>query len=306
MIKRTLLLSNPAYLRLKLGQIVITIPASEGKEERTVTRPIEDLGLVIIESHSVTLTSALLSELLAHNVAVITCDDHHMPQGLMLNLDGNTLQTERFLAQINSSVPLRKQLWQQTVKQKIANQAAVLKFASGAETGCLEEWSKAVRSGDPDNFEGRAAAYYWRRLFEESSNFRRGRFEEEPNHLLNYGYAILRGIVARALVGSGLLPTLGIHHCNRYNSYCLADDIMEPYRPYVDMMVVEIGKNFGLDTPLNREVKAILLGLPVVDVTIDGLRRPLMVAASMTSASLARCFLGEQKKISYPQLKVTT
>ena len=306
MIKRTLHFSNPAYLSLHLGQMVIKLPSENGEERKTVTRPIEDIGIVIIESHAVTITSALLSELLANNVAVVTCDERHLPNGLLLNLDGNTLQTERFLAQINASIPLKKQLWQLTVKQKIANQAALLKHVNGVETGCMEVWSRNVKSGDSDNLEGRAAAYYWKNFFPELPEFRRGQFEDAPNHLLNYGYSILRGVIARSLVGSGLHPTLGIYHHNKYNSYCLADDIMEPYRPYVDKVVMNIGNLFGWATPITKDVKKILLSIPTLDVVIDGLRRPLMVGASITTASLARCFMGEQRKISYPRIDENT
>ncbi|MBD5172404.1 MAG: type II CRISPR-associated endonuclease Cas1 [Bacteroidales bacterium] len=303
MIKRTIHISNPAYLSLRLGQLVIKIPDAEDMPGREVTRPIEDLGLIIIESHLVTITSAVLSYLLDHNVAVVTCDERHMPNGLFLNLEGNTLQSERFAAQIEASVPLRKQLWQQTVQAKITNQGELLEIASTAECSCMKIWAKNVRSGDPDNLEGRAAAFYWKTLFAGLPRFKRGRFEDAPNNLLNYGYAILRAIIARSLVGSGLLPTLGIHHHNRYNAYCLADDIMEPYRPFVDKIVLEIIRKHGYDVELTKDIKVEFLKLPVLDVLIENLRRPLMVAASMTSASLVKCFLGECKRISYPKLK---
>lgn len=300
MIKRTLHFSNEAHLSLKLNQLVISLPTKGAETQQVLTRPIEDIGVVIIESHAVTITSALLARLLAENVAVITCDDRHMPAGLLLNLDGHTLQSERFRAQIEASMPLRKQLWQQTVQAKIANQAAHLKEASSAEAGCMDAWAKLVKSGDPENLEGRAAAYYWRNIFDDIPGFRRDRFGDEPNALLNYGYAVLRAVVARALVGSGLLPTLGIHHSNRYNAYCLADDIMEPYRPYVDRIVIRIMREHGPQAELTKDAKRRILELPVADVVISGLRRPLMVGVSMTTASLARCFEGEQRKIAYP------
>lgn len=302
MIKKTLHFSNPAYLSLRLKQLVITQPGNAKEPQRQVTRPIEDIGVIIIESHAVTITSALLSYLLANNVAVVTCDERHMPNGLLLNLEGNTLQSERFIAQIEASQPLRKQLWQQTVQAKIANQSAHLRLATSTETGCMDSWIGKVKSGDSDNLEGRAAAYYWKNIFQDIDNFKRDRLEDGVNSLLNYGYAILRAVVARSLVGSGLLPTLGIHHHNRYNAYCLADDIMEPYRPYVDMLVVGILREFGPDAELNKATKTKLLGLPVMDVVINGLRRPLMIGASMTTASLARCYLGEIRKIAYPTL----
>lgn len=302
MIKRTLHFSNQAFLSLKMRQLVIKMPADEPGQEKLITRPIEDIGLIVIESPAVTLTSALLAALLENNVAVVTCDARHMPVGMLLNLDGNTIQTERFINQIKASVPLKKQLWQQTISAKIYNQGALLKEASKGESGCMEIWAKNVKSGDSDNLEGRAAAFYWRNIFADIPDFKRGQDSPPPNNLLNYGYAILRAVMARALVGSGLLPTLGIHHHNRYNSYCLADDIMEPYRPFVDRIVLKIMANSTPDFELSKEAKIQLLNIPVAEVFINGLRRPLMVAASMTTASLVRCFSGEIRKISYPEL----
>ena len=178
--------------------------------------------------------------LIDNNCAIITCGSNHLPVGLMLPLYGNTVQNERFRNQIDASQPLKKQLWQQTIQCKIANQAVMLKYATEELHNNMFIWSENVRSGDTDNMEARAAAYYWKTIFPDRPDFTRGREEAEPNNLLNYGYAILRAIVARALVASGLLPTLGIHHHNRYNAYCLADDIMEPYRPYVDRIVYDL------------------------------------------------------------------
>ena len=166
----------------------------------------------------------------------------------------------------------------------------------------MRVWSNDVRSGDPDNLEARAAAYYWKNVFTTYPNFVRDREGTPPNNLLNYGYAILRAIIARALVGSGLLPTLGIHHHNRYNAYCLADDIMEPYRPYVDQLVLDIIQCNLEISDITRDFKMQLLGIPMLDVVINGKRSPLMIAAQQTTASLARCFAGESKRISYPEM----
>ena len=225
-----------------------------------------------------------------------------MPTGLMLPLCGNTTQNERFRYQIESSLPLKKQLWQQTIQAKINNQAAILKEYAKCDIGCMDTWAKNVRSGDPDNFEARAAFYYWQNLFGNIDDFTRERDGCFPNNLLNYGYAILRGIVARALVSSGLLPTLGIHHHNRYNAYCLADDIMEPYRPYVDKVICEIINEMGVGLDLTKEIKSKLLIIPTIDVVINGKKSPLMVAVSQTTASLYQCFSGELRKIAYPIL----
>ncbi len=220
----------------------------------------------------------------------------------MLPLCGNTTQSERFRTQIDASLPLKKQLWQQTVRQKILNQATVLSKNTGAIVKNMQVWANEVRSGDPDNFEARAAAYYWRNLFPTLPNFVRGREGDPPNNLLNYGYAILRACVARGLVGSGLLPTLGIHHHNRYNAYCLADDIMEPYRPYVDALVCRLVVDGHLTEELTVELKRELLQIPTLDVVINGKRSPLMVAVSMTTASLQKCYAGEIRKIVYPSI----
>lgn len=304
MIKRTLYFGNPAYLGLKDKQLIVKLPEVEKsdltesfKAESIRTVPIEDIGVVVLDNKQITITHGALEALLENNSAVITCDSHRMPVGLMMPLCGNTTQNERFREQLDASLPLKKQLWQQTVQAKIANQAAVLRAARGAEVRNMLRWVDEVRSGDPDNLEARAAAYYWPNLF---SDFKRHREGEPPNNLLNYGYAILRAIVARGLVGSGLLPTLGIHHHNRYNAYCLADDIMEPYRPYVDSLVVEM-----FDTgmrELDKDAKARLLGLPVVEVIIGGQRSPLMIAVGLTTSSLYKCFSGESRKILYPEI----
>lgn len=313
MIKKTLYFGNPAYLSLRMGQMVIKLPEveksdklpKEFKEQATVTRPIEDIGMVVLDNKQITLTQALLEALLENNCAVITCDSKQMPVGMLLPLCGNSIQSERFRDQIGVSLPLRKQLWQQTVKAKIDNQAKVLKLCAQAEVRCMQKWSEEVKSGDSDNMEARAAAYYWKSLFAgfpDLADFTRGREGIEPNNLLNYGYAILRATVARALVGSGLLPTLGIHHHNRYNAYCLADDIMEPYRPYVDELVYQIVREKqGRNLVLDKSMKARLLVIPTLDVVIGGKRSPLMVGVSQTTASLAKCFSGELRRIAYPE-----
>lgn len=306
MIKRTLFFGNPAYLSLRNSQLVITKP-DDGDlpplDSAAVVKtiPIEDVGVVLLDNRQITITSAAISALLDNNVAVITCNSQSMPTGLMLPLDANTLQSERFRHQLESSLPLRKQLWQQTVEAKIRNQAAVLKYVSGNEPRNMVVWSNSVKSGDSENVEARAAAFYWKNLFPSLSFFTRARDGAAPNNLLNYGYAILRAVIARSLVGSGLLPTLGIHHHNRYNAYCLADDIMEPYRPYVDKMIVDIVEEAPCPQ-LDREMKARLLTIPVLDVDIDGHRSPLIIAASTTTASLYKCFAGNSRKILYPEL----
>ena len=297
MIKKTLYFGNPVYLSLKNAQLVIKLPEvvknsalPEGfKRMSEVTKPIEDIGVVVLDNKQITITSGVLEALLENNCAVITCDSKSMPVGLMLPLYGNTTQNERFRHQLGASLPLMKQLWQQTIKAKIENQTVVLHECAGEEIKCMKVWAADVKSGDSDNLEARAAAYYWKNI--------------PPNNLLNYGYAILRAVVARALVTSGLLPTLGIHHHNRYNAYCLADDIMEPYRPYVDRLVYDIFKEAEPNcVELTRELKARLLTIPTLETVISGKRSPLMVAVGQTTASLYKCFSGELRKISYPEM----
>lgn len=299
MIKKTLCFSNAAKLSLYLGQLVIELTDDSG-EIRRITRPIEDIGLIVLESHFITLTSALLSALMDNNVAVITCDAKHMPSGLLLPLAFNSNLTEKATAQIASSQPLKKQLWQQTVSAKIANQSSLLSHNCKETTECMNVWAKSVRSGDPDNLEARAAVFYWKNLFPKEFNFGRGLDEHPINNLLNYGYAVLRAIIARALVATGLIPTIGLFHSNKYNAYCLADDIMEPYRPYVDQLVLELVAIHGMNCDISPATKKHLLMLPGIDVTIDRKRRPLMNAATITAASLAKCYCGESRKIIYP------
>lgn len=309
MIKKTLYFGNPTYLSLRNNQMVIKLPEVEKcntlsdsfKKQSEVTKPIEDIGVVLLDNKQITITSALLDALLENNCAVITCDSKSMPVGLMLPLCGNTTQNERFRSQLDASLPLKKQIWHQTVKQKILNQASVLREKRGEDVRCMEVWANDVRSGDPDNLEARAAAYYWKNVFSDIPNFTRSRDGVAPNHLLNYGYAILRAVVARGLVGSGLLPTFGVHHHNRYNAYCLADDIMEPYRPYVDALVIDMVAEMGVSDELTKEMKARLLSIPVLDVVIGGKRSPLMIAVGQTTASLYKCFNGELRRVLYPE-----
>ena len=298
MIKRTLYFGNAAYLSLKDNQLVVKKP-----NEDVRTAAIEDIGFIILDSPQITITNALIGALLEHNCAVLNCGKTHLPEGLLLPLAGNTLQSERFNAQIEASLPLKKQLWQQTIQQKIINQASVLRQIHGLEAKNMLAWANSVRSGDADNREAVAAAYYWKEMFPDIPDFVRDRNGIPPNNLLNYAYAILRGIVARSLVVSGLLPTFGIHHHNRYNAYCLADDVMEPYRPIADKLIFRIVKELD-DIPkdLTTDIKASILQLPTTEVIIGDNRSPLMNAVSTTTASLYKCFAGENRKIVYPEV----
>lgn len=310
MIKKTLYFGHPAYLSLAHKQLVVKLPGVDSnpdlpqvlKEETTRTIPIEDIGVVVLDHKQITLTQALLAALLEGKAAVVCCDVRSLPTGLFLPLAGNSVQNERFRQQIEASGPLLKQLWQQTVRAKIINQASLLHQQLGQPSRSLLRMAENVRSGDPDNMEAQAAAHYWKRLFPQQPDFKRDREGAPPNHLLNYGYAILRAVVARALVSSGLLPIYGIHHHNRYNDYCLADDIMEPYRPFVDSLVIDVMARMPVTEELTTDLKRAMLGVPVIDVRIGNKRSPLMVAVSQTTSSLAKCFAGELRKITYPML----
>lgn len=298
MVKRTLHFSNPAHLSFRNRQLVVEL-----KDEQRTTRtiPFEDLGMVVLEHPQITITSSVLEALMNEQVAVLTCNSHYLPSGLFLPLDGHSEQTERIRNQLETSAPLKKQLWQQTVRAKIYNQAMLLERL-GVQNKRLLHLQNSVLSGDSGNCEGVAAAYYWGQIY--GGNFVRSRDPETPNAQLNYGYAILRSIVARALTASGMLPTVGIHHRNKYNAFCLADDIMEPYRPYVDWVVLQLP---GIDETRNgitREQKIELLKLPQMDVLIGELKRPLFHAVSMTTSSLYKCFEGKQRKISYPDFGI--
>ncbi len=298
MIKKTLYFGNPAYLSITQQQLVIKSDSTERKI------PVEDIGVLIIDHYQISITHAVLHMLLENNAAVITCNDKHHPTGLLLNLDGHTLQSEKFKAQINASEPLKKQLWQQTIKAKISNQTAVLNTWE-IDSGFMNRCFQKILSGDTSNQEAQASKYYWNNLFnEEEPYFTRERSGIYPNNFLNYGYAVLRATVARGLVSSGLLPTLGIHHSNKYNAYCLADDIMEPYRPYVDHLVKEIINEDPQEKEITTTIKRKLLEIPALNIEIDGKDSPLMVGLQRTTASLAACYEGELKKILYPNFKV--
>ncbi|MDO6517283.1 type II CRISPR-associated endonuclease Cas1 [Zobellia uliginosa] len=298
MIKRTLFFGNPAYLSTRNEQMVVQFP-EEGKPEASL--PIEDLGYVVLEDPQITITNGLLMKLVQNKTAVITCDKQHLPCAFFQPLVGHTEQTERMRHQLNASLPLKKQLWQQTVMAKIENQAEHL-LARQKTALKLKRWAKEVKSGDAENHEAIAAAYYFQNLF-DLEGFSRNQKGIPPNNLLNYGYAILRAVTARALCSSGLLPSVGIFHRNKYNAFCLADDVMEPYRPYVDALVYDIVETGCAIEELNKGLKAELLRVPAMDVVIDGKQSPLMNAMSRTTNSLYECFLGSSRKVLYPEFE---
>ncbi len=302
MIKRTICIENACSLKFRNEQMVVGFSHIKGMEDiPDKTVPVEDMGMLILEHQQIMLSHYLLDKLAGSNVAVVTCNETHHPTGLLMPLEGNTLQSERFKAQIEATEPLKKQLWQQTIKAKITNQCVVLKKWDGKFL-LLKNLADSVKSGDADNNEAIAAAHYWQHLFPPAWMFYRKRDGVPPNNLLNYGYAIIRAAMARAIVGAGLLPTLGIFHRNRYNAYCLADDMMEPYRPFVDQVVRSIIDKTSAVDDITREHKVKLLEIPRMDTLINGETSPLMLAMQRTAASLAKCYTGESRKLLLPEI----
>lgn len=298
MIKRTLYFTQQAHLSAHKRQLVVTYPDEPIKKQV----PIEDIGILLLEDHRITLSHHLISSLLENNAVIITCDSYHLPQGMVLNTTGSHTYQEQLRYQLAATEAFNNRLWQQTVKAKISNQATILQQNSFPVENMMR-WADKVKPGDPDNFEARAAANYWKSIFEDHLiSFKRGRFEGAPNNMLNYGYTILRATVARALAGSGLLLAVGYHHSNKYNAYCLADDVMEPYRPFVDQLVLELVRSLDEYDQLTPSLKQELLKIPTLDVTIGGQKSPLMLAVQQTTSSLAKCYAGELKHLKLPQL----
>ncbi len=283
MIKRTLEISSgPARLSIAHRQLVI-----ERTEGPATTVPIEDIGVVIVDHPAVTYTHSVFTELMEAGAAVVLCSRDHHPAGVFLPIDAHSTQTERHHHQIEASLPFKKQAWARIIRAKIARQADVIKEIAGKDEG-LSALSARVRSGDPDNLEAQAAQRYWKVLF--GTDFRRDRDATGPNSALNYGYAIIRAAVGRAIVGSGLIPSLGLHHHNRSNPFCLADDLMEPYRPFIDIKVSELARSGHALAELDRTAKAALLSVLNETIEIGVHRTPIGLAIHQTTASLARSY----------------
>ena len=296
MLYHSVYIGNPAYLKLKDKQLKVTDP--ETKEEKG-SIPIEDIGLLMLDHYQITLSNQLIQELMKNNVILISCDERHLPLAGMLPFSGNTLFSERVKTQIEVSEPLKKQLWKQTVECKIQNQLKVLEQL-GKYAYPMYEYLKEVKSGDTTNMEGIAAQHYWKYLID--NDFLRDRFGDYPNPFFNFGYGVLLSIIARALVDTGLLLVLGIFHRNKYNPYCLASDIMEPYRPIADLLVMKWLQLHPEKQSLDKESKTFLLQIATQDVNIEKLVRPLIVGVKMTASSLLKCYTGEKRQISYPEL----
>lgn len=295
MITRSIYIGNPAYLKLKDEQLYIMEPET-GQMKGKV--PVEDLGLLMLDHWQITVSHQLIQKMMGNNVVVISCDAHHLPHGIMLPLHGHTEFSDRIKDQMEASEPLKKQLWKQTIECKIDNQKNVL-MKLGNYYEPMIDYRNNVKSGDLTNMEGIAAQHYWKYLI--SLDFLRQRFGDSPNQFFNFGYSVLRSIVARAIVETGLLPVLGIFHKNKYNPYCLADDMMEPYRPFVDWLVMDWLTRNPDTEELTKEFKAHILQIATKDVKIDGKTRPLMVAVKTTVSSLYKCYTGEKRQVSYPE-----
>lgn len=295
MLKRTVFISNPVHLAVKNEQLTVSNKSSG----EISTLPLDDIAYLIFDNQQITFTHYLMQKCSEYNIATVFCDATHHPTSILYNLDGHHVQTEISNAQISASEPLKKNLWKQTVVAKINNQALLLAKIN-KDHKFLLNLSKNVLTGDSDNREGVASKYYWQNIF-DFDGFKRERFGDAPNALLNYTYSLLRAATARAIVGSGMLPMLGIHHHNKYNAYCLADDVMEPYRPYADLLVLEyISSNESLEITSN--FKKFAMRIFTCDVEFQKTTRPLTIGLTFTTASLAKCYLGKQKNLTYPRL----
>ena len=299
MLKRTLCFESDGSLFVKNRQLVFEPKNPEGNRASV---PIEDVAIVVLESRHIMVSTYALNALAEAGSTVIVCDGCHMPSAALLQAAGHTATQRIVAAQLAAPEVLREQLWKQTVVAKIRNQAACLRRNGQDGADEVELFSKFVSAGDVDNREGSAAARYFKSWDVVRRDSRDGSVDG-TNAALNYGYAILRAATARALAGSGLICILGIHHRNQYDAFVLADDVMEPYRPFVDDLVLGSGVRFeaGPDGGVSRAAKIELLKLLARDVRLDGLTRPLLVALSYTTASLAACFERKEKKIRYPE-----
>ena len=297
MIKRTILVENKSSITTKNQQLVLK------SEVRESAIPIEDIGFLVLDHAEIYLSIPAMNLIVENNTAIIICGSNHLPNGMFLNLNSHHIQQEIFKNQIEASIPLKKQLWQQTIVEKIKNQGELLKKIT-ENKNTFEFLASKVLSGDTSNMEGVAAQQYWKNFplpNHEKDGIKRERYGDYPNNFLNYGYAILRAATARALSGSGLLNTLGIHHKSKYNAFALADDIMEPFRPIVDEKVFEIMKQYQ-EQELNTAIKAEMLQMLTQTVYFKEEKSPLMVGLQKTASSLQQCFTGDRKKIKYPKL----
>ena len=294
MIKRIVDVSEPAYIHIKHQQLLI-----DKKEETIGTIPIEDLGVLILQHPAIVITQKAIIASQQNNVAILFCDEKHLPYSIILPVsDGHSLHQKVMRTQINAKKPVKKRIWKQVIQQKIKEQGKTLSLA-GVNTALLAKLANKVKSGDAENREAQAAQHYWRRLFGQT--FRRNHEAAGVNTLLNYGYAVIRALIARAIVAGGLHPALGIHHHNQYNALCLADDLMEPFRPWVDWLIYQIwleNEGAGID----RKAKQHILGLLGEEVYMNKKTMPMMVACHYLTADFKRCLEGSSEYLKYPTL----
>lgn len=296
MIKRVIYIGNPCYINTESEQLIINNKATGDIS----SMPIEDIGIIELDNPQITITSNCLNKLSANSVIIVLCNQTHHPAGYFLPLEGNVVQTQRIKSQVEAKIPMKKMLWQQIVIAKISNQYSLLK-KNNLECETLKAKIDKVKSGDSSNQEGAASQFYWKHIF-SNKQFKRERFGDYPNNLLNYGYSILRAITARAIVSSGFHPSIGIHHKSQYNAFCLADDLMEPYRPYVDELVLKLYTENTELKELSKEVKKELLNINFLDVKINKKTHPLMLGVQTTCSSLTKCLSNETKKLLLPKL----
>jgi CRISPR-associated protein Cas1 len=296
MIKRIIEISQArTHLSIKYSQLII-----KEAGEQVASIPCEDIGVLLVDHRGTTYTHSVFTELLKSGAAIVLCGENHHPTGLLLPIESNTVQTERFRQQIETKEPVKKRLWKQIVRAKIKHQAKLVGKESDVYIS-LMALRHRVRSGDPDNIEAQASRKFWPAYLQDEK-FRRNINGQPPNNMLNYGYMVMRAAVARALCSAGLHPSIGIHHRNRYNAYCLADDILEPFRGFVEAKVREICESEGVPDELDQQIKGRILEILYELVVIGGFKGPLMVGLHRTMASLQRCFAGEQKEMDLPKI----
>lgn len=295
MLRKTIEIATPGTrLSVSHRQLVIARPNLP-----TATTPIEDIGVLVVDDRRATYTQAVFTELLGAGATIMITGPDHLPLGMMLPLDAHHVQTERHRAQVEASQPLRKQIWRGLIAAKLRQQACVLDHFVPGPNG-LAAMAGRVRSGDPDNLEAQGAQRYWPLLF--GKDFRRDRDADGINAALNYGYAIVRAATARAVVASGLIPSLGVFHKNRANPFCLADDLFEPYRPFVDWRVKLLTQERGTQLSLDdRAIRAALLSIFNETVRVDERRLPLLHAIEASAASLSRALTGGDRTLALPE-----
>lgn len=286
---------EPAKLNVRNDQLIISIG-----DDREASAPLSEIAALVVSNPQVSYSHAALAGLAREGAALIVCDEKRMPAAMMMPIVGHHLQAERFALQAGSSLPGKKNIWRQIIKAKVAAQGRLLAELRGHDFGLLA-MAKMVKSGDPYNVEAQASRKYWPALFNDKK-FKRDREGKDVNRFLNYGYAVLRAIVARSICASGLHPSLGVHHHNRYDSFCLADDLMEPFRPVVDRAVVKLSEERGTDAPMDRETKACLIGALMARFEIEGEQRSLFDISAKAAAGLARAFAGKNARLNIPEI----